>query len=56
MSFDVKRYDLRLVECESLWSLFHRWLAALRRPIGKEGENGESANRVHPRRSGRRDW
>lgn len=29
MSFEIKRHDLRLVECESLWSMLHRWLATL---------------------------
>ena len=34
--FEVKRFDLKMVECESLWSVLHRWLAKLRRLIRKE--------------------
>jgi hypothetical protein len=29
LSLEVERCDLRLVECESLWSMLHRWLAVL---------------------------
>lgn len=37
MSFEGKRYDLRLVECESLWSVLRRWLVKLWRLILREG-------------------
>ena len=33
MSFEVERYDLKLVECESLWRMLRRWLAVLWRRI-----------------------
>lgn len=36
MSHEIKPYDLRLVECESLWSVLRRWWAKLWRLINKE--------------------
>jgi len=35
LSFEVKRCDMRVVECESLWSVLRRWLAKLWRLISK---------------------
>jgi len=39
MSFEVKRCDLKVVECENLWSWLHRWLAMLWR-LAKERRKG----------------
>jgi len=29
LSFEVRRCDLKMVECQSLWSMLHRWLVTL---------------------------
>ncbi len=40
LSFEVKRCDLRMVECESLASVLRRWLAALRRLQQRKEKRG----------------
>ena len=38
MSFEAKRYDLKLVKCENLWSMLYRWLIVLWRLLAKRRE------------------
>ena len=41
LGFEVKLYDLEVIECESLWSVLRRWLARLWRLIENEEEKDD---------------
>jgi hypothetical protein len=38
LSLETKRWDLKLVECKSLWSLLRRWAAKLWRLLEQGGD------------------
>jgi len=38
LGFEIRIEKLEVVECVSLWSVLHRWLAKLRRLLQREEE------------------